>query len=1134
TSKMQDQTNLESLADAAATIPNAMYVASKEDATPSHKLDMGDHIVMWPEQKDEPYSDPYYKPQETDADEKDEEKSLNLKAYHGQVEQGKIQQGFLGPSGLWNLVIVSVVIAVVLPSFFKPGSEKTKDALKQDSLFGLKLKNSSVRESTIFYKKTSSFLASTTPFSSPSILRKSATPRISTFLGENITAASYSTSSVSSSKGESTEASTKAKSSPEIEPMTTTSLSTTDINECYNEPCQHGSCVNKDVGYTCTCSPGWTGQNCQQDINECTRKPCQHGRCVNKDGGYKCTCSPGWTGPNCQKDINECSRNPCKYGTCVNQDGGYKCTCSPGWTGQNCQQDINECTRNPCKHGTCVNKDGGYKCTCPPGWTGQTVSKTSMSAQKTHANMDAVKTKMADTNVPARLDELERTVIKVCPFYISECTKNPCKHGTCVNKAGGYKCTCSPGWTGQNCHEDINECTRKPCHHGTCVNKDGGYKCTCSPGWTGRNCQQDSNECTSKPCQNGICVNQDGGYKCICSPGFTGQNCQKEINECTRNPCKHGICVDQVGRYTCTCLRGWTGKDCQKDINECSSNPCKHGTCVNQVGRYTCRCSPGWTGQNCQYDINECSHKPCQHGTCVNNDGGYECICSTGWFGQNCQRAPEAVWIGLRRRRNYWVWTDGTPVTYRNWRPGEPNNNGPVSVFEGGEGCVFMDSKSLPLSEDLGRGLLHTWAAVPGVRSARPVATMSMSGLSADGCEDRLLSWSGTHLPRQAMSVSGTGGRKSGSQQVTRVPITVRLLGDFMEDLKNDSSTTYINFTEEFNKAEEIVQVDDVIDVVSVIASALASSNSTLGNFTVGEVAFVADDPHHSHSTKHKPKTYSSGEGSNNLFTLVNLVFQTTDQCGDTVVLGDCVAFCSSNIKYCFNGGTCRFQPIHDLVCECLVNQDVFYTGERCEEEVVITRSPPTTRADTESPTDPPEKLDSVDHSLKYKPQGLDSSTVLPITRTSVLRDLPLYLQLVPQLQMFRYHRRQKLVQYPPSECTVPFEYNGKMYHECTTTDSSRPWCAWDPCSSTPDGDTARSMSQRSPNVASPSSTLVLLLQLYHGELVRETVVRVRHDVPAGELETLRRFRGQCKSRNSPETRNAPSLLFIRETSTTH
>ncbi|KAI8500549.1 hypothetical protein Bbelb_221150 [Branchiostoma belcheri] len=53
------------------------------DATPSHKLDMGDHTVMWPEQNDDPYSDPYYKPQEIETDDKQEEGSLSLKGTPG-------------------------------------------------------------------------------------------------------------------------------------------------------------------------------------------------------------------------------------------------------------------------------------------------------------------------------------------------------------------------------------------------------------------------------------------------------------------------------------------------------------------------------------------------------------------------------------------------------------------------------------------------------------------------------------------------------------------------------------------------------------------------------------------------------------------------------------------------------------------------------------------------------------------------------------------------------------------------------------------------------------------------------------------------------------------------------------------
>eukprot|EP00058_Branchiostoma_floridae_P012266 XP_002597754.1 hypothetical protein BRAFLDRAFT_77344 [Branchiostoma floridae] len=187
---------------------------------------------------------------------------------------------------------------------------------------------------------------------------------------------------------------------------------------------------------------------------------------------------------------------------------------------------------------------------------------------------------------------------------INECTtRKPCQHGRCVNKAGGYICICSPGWTGQDCHQDINECTtRKPCQHGRCVNKDSGYKCTCSNGWSGQNCQQDINECTKHPCQHGRCVNKDGGYKCTCSPGWTGLDCHRDINECTRNPCQHGRCVNKAGGYICFCSPGWTGQNCQQ-VSEChwegTAPFCKTDSCSR--GSYVRRsdCGDGqccWTG----------------------------------------------------------------------------------------------------------------------------------------------------------------------------------------------------------------------------------------------------------------------------------------------------------------------------------------------------------------------------------------------------------------------------------------------------------------------------------------------------------------------------------------------------------
>ncbi|VDI38762.1 Hypothetical predicted protein, partial [Mytilus galloprovincialis] len=75
------------------------------------------------------------------------------------------------------------------------------------------------------------------------------------------------------------------------------------INECASYPCQHGVCQNKQNNYSCTCTSGYTGRNCELDI-ECHSNPCQNGGICTDDqnSGHTCHCPTGFTGNNCEKE----------------------------------------------------------------------------------------------------------------------------------------------------------------------------------------------------------------------------------------------------------------------------------------------------------------------------------------------------------------------------------------------------------------------------------------------------------------------------------------------------------------------------------------------------------------------------------------------------------------------------------------------------------------------------------------------------------------------------------------------------------------------------------------------------------------------------------------------------------------
>ncbi|XP_035699719.1 uncharacterized protein LOC118432289 [Branchiostoma floridae] len=341
--------------------------------------------------------------------------------------------------------------------------------------------------------------------------------------------------------------------------------------QCDSSPCQNsGTCRNgfdSPESYTCTCSPGWGGDNCETDIDECTLgiDNCHdQATCSNTGGSFSCTCDTGYTGDGVTcTDTNECTAgtdNCHDQATCTNSVGSFSCACDTGYTGDGVTcRDIDECTlgTDNCHDqlAACANTAGSFSCTCNTGFAGDGVTCT-------------------DTNE--------------CTLGTDNCDTQ----ATCTNSIGSYTCTCDAGYTGDGVTcTDLNECTlgTDNCRIlATCSNTAGSFSCSCNTGYTGDGviCT-DINECadnTNNCHRNADCTNTAGSFTCACGDGYYGSG-----TSCIAcGQCTGGVACNTVTGVCSSCQPPWTGQLCQQIPAEVTTDPQDVTQSLNFAAVFTC------------------------------------------------------------------------------------------------------------------------------------------------------------------------------------------------------------------------------------------------------------------------------------------------------------------------------------------------------------------------------------------------------------------------------------------------------------------------------------------------------------------------------------------------------------------
>lgn len=276
----------------------------------------------------------------------------------------------------------------------------------------------------------------------------------------------------------------------------------------------NATCTNTATSHTCTCNRGYEGdgQTCVQ-VDPCLidNGGCAQ-RCTTTSGGATCECYPGFGGPGCAPmpttvkllnegfmqfvDVSDLDRMELMGGAGADVKveaagpGHYTFTVTYGAEYRLCAHDYSGF------RATTLKRASGQP--APTGWDGpecqwslvpvggDRVRLKNAWLQQTHPYADFLRPRQSFEWVFTYDESVEgNTVFRIdadeCALGTDLCAAD----ATCTNTAGGYDCTCRPGYSGDGrscvpdgpCVVDNGGCAQ------TCTEVAGNAVCSCHPGF---------------------------------------------------------------------------------------------------------------------------------------------------------------------------------------------------------------------------------------------------------------------------------------------------------------------------------------------------------------------------------------------------------------------------------------------------------------------------------------------------------------------------------------------------------------------------------------------------------------------------------------------------------------------------